>query len=366
MITDSDLRELLNYQAKSPVLSVFLNTEPEQGNAENHRLRLRNMLKEISLPDDIFAVTRYFDHEHPWLGRGVAVFSCVPENFFRAYPLAVGLRSRVRTDFRPYVKPLADLLDSYGGYGVVVVDKQGGRLFYFHLGELVEQEGVVGQDVRHTKRGGASTALGRKGGVAGQTNYTEEITERNIREVVEFATHFFAEKSVRRVLIGGTDENVALFRSLLPKSWQSLIVGTFPISMLSSHSEVLERAMEAGADVERRREISLVNAVVTNAAKGRGGVLRLADTFNAVRDGRVQTLIIRDGYRAPGSSCRGCGYLTVESIENCPFCGGQFDAIPDAIDLAVRQVMQSGGDVEVLHGNQDVAGFEQIGALLRY
>ena len=45
-----------------------------------------------------------------------------------------------------------------------MVDKQGARLFYFHLGELREQEGVLGESVKRTKRGGGSQAAGRRGG----------------------------------------------------------------------------------------------------------------------------------------------------------------------------------------------------------
>lgn len=366
MLTDRELQELLHYQPSHPVLSVYLNTDPASGNADAYKLHLRNMLKEIELPEDIQAVLRYFDHEHDWSGRSVAVFSCASEGFFRAFPLAVAIRSRVRLSDRPYVKPLADLLDSYGGYGVVLVDKQGARLFYFHLGELIEQDGVVGEAVRHTKRGGGSQAAGRRGGVAGQTDYVEEVADRNLKEAVDFASRFFSEKNVRRIVIGGTEENVAQFRSHLPKSWQSLVIGSFPINMNASHTEVLERTLVIGEQAERRREMQLVEAIVTNAAKGRGGVVGLEDTLIAIREGRVQSLVIRDGYRATGYRCKSCGYLTSTPTGNCPFCDGETEQIPDAVEMAVRMVMAAGGDVEVLHDNQKIKGFDQIGALLRY
>jgi peptide chain release factor subunit 1 len=366
MLTDSDLRELLSYQARFPVLSVYLNTDPAEGNADAYKLRLRSMLKEIDLPDDTSAVIRYFDHTHDWSGRSVAVFSCAPEGFLRSYSLGVPLRSRVRVSDRPHVKPLADLLDSFGGYGVVLVDKQGARVFYFHLGELREQEGVMGESIRHTKRGGGSQAAGRRGGMSGQTDYEDELAERNVKDAAGFATRFFSENNVRRVLIGGAEENVALFRKQLPKAWQSLVVGTFPMSMVASQGEVLDKAMEVGQEAERRREIQIVDTVVTNAAKGRGGAVDLGTTLNAVREGRVQTLLIRDGFRAPGWRCKGCGYLSAEFFEACPFCGEQGDQIPDAVELAVRQVMQSGGEVEVLRGDLAQDELSQIGALLRY
>ncbi len=366
MLTDSDLRELLSYQGESPVLSVFLNTDPAEGNADTHKLRLRSLLKEIDLPDDVESVLRYIDHEHDWSGRSLAIFSSQPEGYLRVYSLAVPVRSRVRVGDTPYVKPLANLFDSYGGYGVVLVDKQGARMFYFNLGELREQEGVLGEAIRRTKRGGGSQAPGRKGGVAGQTDYVEEVAERNARDAVEFATRFFSEFNVRRILIGGTEDNIALFRSQLPKSWQSLVVGTFPMSMVASHLEVQEKAMQVAREAETRRKALLVDTVVTNAAKGRGGVMHLQETLDAVREGRVQTLLIRDGFRAPGCRCTGCGHLSSHHMESCQFCGSACEEIQDAVELAVRQVMQAGGEVEFLHGASPVAGFDQIGALLRY
>lgn len=366
MLTDRDLQELVGFQATSPVLSVYLNTDTNEGNAETHKLQLRSLLKQVDLADDVQAVLRYFEREHDWTGRSVAVFSCAPEGFLRAFSLALPVASRVRINNQPHVKPLADLLDSYGGYGVVLVDKQGARLFSFHLGELQEQEGLMGESIRHTKRGGGSQSPGRRGGVAGVTGYVDEVTDRNMKDAVEFATQFFTNNNVRRILIGGTEDNVALFRSQLPKAWQSLVVGTFPMGMSASQSEVLAKATEIGLQAEMRREERLVETVITNAAKKRGGVIDLDDTFTAIREGRVQTLVIREGFRLPGTRCRSCGYVSAVELAYCPFCGGECETIPDAVELAVHQVMSNGGDVEVLHADQAVGAFHNIGALLRY
>jgi len=366
MLSDANLQELLTFRAEQPVLSIYLNTDPSLGSADAYKLELRNMLKNLDLPEDVRAIENYFGRDFNWNGKSVAVFSCAPHGFFRAYTLAIPLRSRIRQGNQPYVKPLADLLDYYGGYGVVLVDKQGARLFSFHLGELREQEGTMGEAVRHTKRGGASTFPGRRGGITGQTNYSEEVTDRNMRDAVIFTTRFFSEFNIRRVLIGGTDENVAMFRGMLPKSWQSLVVGTFPMRMTASAEEVLVRAMKIGKQAEIDQEDDLLQKLVTAAAKERGGVLGLDQTLGALREGRVQMLLIQEGYRAPGYRCQGCGYVTSQALQFCQFCGAGFEQIPDAVEMAVHHVMQAGGDVEVLQNPAKVKGFENIGALLRY
>lgn len=366
MFTEADLQELLRYQSSHPLVSVYLNTDPAMGNADTNKLHLRTMLKEIETHDDVDLILRYFDHTHDWSGRSVAVFSCAPEGFFKSYSIAVPIRSRIRVSDRPFIKPLADLLDSYGGYGVVLVDKQDARLFYFHLGELQEQQDLAGEEVRRTKRGGGSQAPGRRGGSAGQTDYIDEVADRNVKEMVDLTTHFFSEKKVRRVIIGGTDDNVALFRNQLPKAWQSLVVGSFPISKVANQTEVLAKAMQVGKEAERLRELKLAKSVVTSAAKGRGGVINLEDTLYAIHEGRVQTLLIRDGFRAPGYQCLSCNYLSSLPMETCPFCGGKTKEIPDAVESAVRKVMQTGGEVEVMQSDQVIEGFEQIGGLIRY
>jgi peptide chain release factor subunit 1 len=128
----------------------------------------------------------------------------------------------------------------------------------------------------------------------------------------------------------------------------------------------MDRALQVGQEAERQKQSKLIQTIITNEAKGHGGVINLEDTLNAVHDGRIHTLAIRDGYRAPGFRCQGCGYLTSEQLESCPFCEHQFEKITDAVELAVRRVMRDGGEVEVLRNFDPQKDFDSIGALLRY
>jgi len=366
MLAERDLQELLDYRSENLVLSVYLNTDPALGSADVYKLKLRSKLKDVNLAEDTSFIEKFFDHEYDWAGRSVAIFSCVKDKFFRFFPIAVPVRSRVRISNRPHVKPLVDLIDSYGGYGVALVDKQGARLFSFQIGALMEQEGYLGDHIRRTKHGGGSQAAGRRSGEAGQTYHTEGITDRNMKDAAEFASKFFAENNIRRVLIGGSDDNVALFRSQLPKSWQSLIVGTFPMNMSASHGEVMEKAIEIGKIAEQNQEQRMLDSVITGAAKGRGGVTGLDETLGAVHDGRAQTLLISEGFRASGFRCQGCSFMTAQELQQCPFCSSAFEKILDAVELAVRKVLQDGGEVEVLHNNAVLQEHGNIGAQLRY
>jgi len=368
MLSEQILQDLIAFKPGAPVLSVYLNTDPTQRTTEESKLILRQLIKpfEDEAPEDVEAILRFVEHRFDWSGRGLALFSSVPADFFRHIPLGLPVRSRARLLNRPYVKPLAALLENFGHYGMALIDQQNLRLFRFHLGELAEEQKHSGEPVRHMKRGGGSQAAGRRGGVAGLTRSAEETVERNLREAARQASRFFERQAVRRVLIGGTEENTQRFIEELPKRWQSLIVGTFPIEMNAGHAQVLEKALATAQAAERKKESRLVQALITAAAKGQEGVVGLDDTLEAVHAGKVQTLVLSDGYRAPGYRCMHCGFLTAQDLETCPFCGNPIEQIPDAVELAVRRVLSDGGEVEIIPANPQLETAGRIGALLRY
>lgn len=367
MFSQKDLTELLEYHPGQPVLSVYLNTDPTAGAADAYKLRLRQMLKEFEddLPDDTSAVHRYIEHEFDWSGRGLAIFSHAEDGFLRTFTLQVPVRDRARALDRPYVKPLVDVIENFGHYGVALVDQRSARFFHFHMGTLEEGQGFEGEEIRRTKVGGSQIPGGR-GSASPAAYYVSEVADRNLKEAARTAARFFKEKNVRRVLVGGTDETVPQFIDELPKQWRSLIVGTFSIEMNTGATQVQEQAMAVARQAERKKEARLVQQIVTAAAKGGEGVVGLDETLGAVHDGRVQTLAISEGFRAPGYRCRGCLYISGFELEACPFCGGEFETIEDAVELAVYKVIKSGGEVEVMRDNPTLEKAGRIAALLRY
>jgi peptide subunit release factor 1 (eRF1) len=370
VFTEKDLQELVDFHSEeSPVLSLYLDVDPTKHTTDEYKLVLKGLLKEVTgqaRRKDIAAVERYFNHEYDWHGKGVVVFSCLEQGFWRAYPLAVPVENHVYVGERPYIKPLTDILDAYGRYGVVLVDQEGARLFLFHLGGLQETSGTIGEEVKRMKHGRGSAA-GRRGGVGAPTGRKEEETAlRNLREAAELTAKFCQGGRCSRIILGGTEQTVAQFQELLPKELQEQVVGSFPTAMTASEAEILDRSLEIIAEVEREREKELVERAITAAAKGGPGVIGLADSLGAMYEGRVHILLVDEGYRAMAYRCRQCGYIAAQAKEECPFCGGGVEKIDDAVDLIVRQVIDQGGQVEVVRDSPDLRRAGHIAALLRY
>ncbi len=367
MFSTKDLRELAQYRSNSAVLSLYLNTDPTQHTTDEYKLALRQLIKAVeeqAAPADITAIERFVDFEYDWKGRGIVLFSCAAEDYWRQYSLAVPVESRAIVSDKPYITPLAGLWDTYGRFVVAMVDKQGARLLLFQMGELEHEEGMLGEQVRRLKKGRGSAATGRRGGVGGAA-HEDEVASRNLKEAAGLTVAFCETHRPRNLLLAGAEATLAQFKSNLPRVWADRVIGVFSADMNSGHNQVRDRAFAILEQVEAERETALADAVVTAAAKGSNGVVRLGDTLSAVHEGRVQTLVVAHGYRAPGYHCNSCGYITDQKITECPFCGGGVTEIRNAVEAAVAQVLELGAKVEIIDGHKE---FDQvgIGALLRY
>ncbi len=366
MLTESEMRELAKFIVPDPVVSLYISTDPAAATKDAYRLRLRNLLKGVDLPQDVETIENYFQRDYDWTGRGVAVYSCAPQKFFRVYPLALPVPDLIHIGDRPSLGVLTRLLDSYGGYGVILIDKQGARAFSFHLGILQEQEGVLGEVVKQVKHGAATTVVGGRGSGHSVARRIEAVIERNMKESAEFAVKFFEDVRIRRILIGGTDENIAMFRGLLPKAFQSLIVGTFPMNIGANQSEVLVKAMQIGQEADEKRENGMIDKLIAASAKGTDAVIGLDNTLEAANADRITTLVVMQGYQQPAYRCKTCAYLTPKPHRTCTNCGGEMAQIPDVVDVAVSRTLRKGGTVEVIRAHKGLDQAGKLGAFLRY
>lgn len=367
MFTDDNLEELLTFEAENgQVISLYLNADLGENPIETIKLQVRGLLKELpdELSEDREQIEEYFDMVHDWRKAGIALFSCSAHDFFRSYQVAVPFRNRMRMSRKPYVKPLLHLMKYYTHYGVILVDRIGARFFEFHLGELQETRGTMGEDIRKLKHGRGSSATGMRGGVGG-ARQEDEHAQRNMREAAEEAGRFFAKKDIRRLFIGGTAENVAQFRDMLPKRLQSTIAGTFAMDMDAGKQEVREHTLEMLHKLNAEREQLLVDKMLTAAHDSGSAVTGLKHTLKMVSDGRVDTLVVSDGFRAPGFRHPSSGYLSTSDDDDL-FGESTFENVPDVVDEAVKRTMEQGGNVEVISDNPKLENAGRIGALLRY
>jgi peptide chain release factor subunit 1 len=371
MFTEQDLDELVAFRSDgSSVLSLYLNVDPTEQTTEKYKLTLRSLLKQVADEadsEDIEAVERYFDFEYDWQGKGVAVFSCQDADFWRSYSLAVPVHNDIYVSHRPYIKPLTDVLDAYGRYGVILVDREGARMFVFNLGELEDATGLLGEQVRRTKHGGASGVAGMRGGVTARSARREEaVVLRNLKDVAEAAQVFCDDNGFTRLVLGGTEANVSQFRDLLSRPLQDKVIGTFTIDFGAPDAEVQAKSMALIEEVAQEREIELVDDMIAGWKRGSGATAGVADTLAALQEHRVGILLIAAGYGASGYRCQSCRYLMLTEHEECPLCGGEIEVVEDLVETMTHRALEQGVEVEIVRGNEKLEEAGSVGALLRY
>ncbi len=190
MLQAHDLQELAELVSKeAPILSLYLNVDPHRRSGEEHKLMLRRLIEQATAqgaaPADLSRIERFFDHEYTRQGRGVACFSSQAGDFWRSYTLLAPVDDFVFVGSRPYVKPLSDLWDNYGRFGVITVDREGARVFIYHLGALEDSAGTLGTEVKRHKQGGwAAQKLQR---------YEDQAATHNLKEAAAWADEYLRQ-----------------------------------------------------------------------------------------------------------------------------------------------------------------------------
>jgi peptide subunit release factor 1 (eRF1) len=356
-----DVQSLVEFESPdSPVLSLYLNVDPQQRSVEQYKLALRNLLNGASAAaaDDIKRVQNYVEMGYNRQGRGLVMFSCAAADFWWAQSFQAPVTDSVFVSFRAYVRQLARLMDTYESYGVVHVEQEGARLYLFHMGHLQAVDGYVGEEIKQHRGGGwaAQRYQRRESGHARQ----------NLQDAAELAEDFYRQAQTRRLILAGTEKNVATFKALLSNRLRSMILGQFGAKTNATPGQIRERALEIAQKAGETEKMALVDNILTQAQTGGHAILGLAETLTAVQSGRAQHVVALADYTQPAYRFVDSGYILLELNEQSELQSGRVQPLPDAVDSVIRRAMVQGVGVSLLDKHDRLAAAGKIGALTRY
>lgn len=338
MLTRDDLKTLAAHQGEHPVVSVFLDLDPRKRVSQDaYRARLKGLLKSIEAQaalEDIEAVDNFFSNEFDWTGRSVAAFSSQAAGLWQVYQFAVPLRGAAYVGPKPFIMPLANLIDSYGSFSVAYIDQQAIRMHHFHLGKSVDTEQMTGDEVKRIKDGGGGTTAGARGGVASRER---ESVRSNLRDFGTALEQFCKRHKTEHIVLCGAETTIAGFRDMLGSPFRDRVEGTFNAPSKAAEHKLLEQALDIMDSRNKERDLALLETIQTQAAKGANGIVGLEATLEAVQSGRVQTLALNEGILAPEDAQK-----------------------------AIWQTIDNGGTIVFIEQDVPVVLIDGIGALLRY
>jgi peptide chain release factor subunit 1 len=361
MLTEYDVRQAVEFESHdAPVLSVYLNVDPHRRTVEKYKLALRNLLDKAqdADPEDLKRVQNYIEMGYNRQGRGVILFSCAKKDFWWAQNFAVPVEDTVFVSFRPYVRQLARLLDVYERCGVIHVDQEGARLYTFNLGVLEGADGYIGEEVK----------LHRSGGWANPRIQRHELEQarKNLQDAAEVAEEFYRNIATRRLILAGTDKNVARFRDLLSNRLRAMVIGQISADANASPNDLRDKALELADKVEKRESAAIADRVVAGAQAGGNAVLGLADTLTAVQYGRASHVVALAAYAQPAYRFVDSGHIVLDLTEDADLQSGRVQNLPDAVESCLRRALAQNIGVTVLDEHAGLERVGKIGALTRY
>lgn len=361
MLTDYDVRQAVEFESHdAPVLSVYLNVDPHRRTVEKYKLALRNLLDkaENADPEDVRRMHNYIEMGYNRTGRGVVLFSCAAKDFWWAQSFAVPVEDFVFVSFRPYVRQLARLLDTYERCGVVHVDSEGARLFLFNMGVLESVDGYLGEEVKQHRSGGWANPRYQR--------HEAKQARENLQEAAEMAEEFYRQTDTRRLILAGTEKNVARFRELLSNRLRTMVIGQFSADANAREADIRDKALELAAKAEANEAQSMADLVVSTARQGGNAVLGLVDTLTAVQHGRAQHVVVLSDYAQHAYRFVDSGVVVTELSEEGDLASGRIQDLPDAVESTLRRALAQNIGVTLVDQHKEMGQFGKIGALTRW
>ncbi|HXK61688.1 MAG TPA: host attachment protein [Acidobacteriota bacterium] len=378
MISTEDVRDLIEHKAQegNGVLSVYLNVDQSQAVNLNRGFEtsLKHMLRRLedSLADHdqkksfsqacdqvLRAVSDYTPR-----GKTLVLF-CEPKGVFRQQELKIELENSVRWSAKPYVRPLLEAFDEFGRYGLVLTDKAHSRLFTVFLDEVQEHvDALATQDVKRIKGPGSDHMRSQMQ----VQRKADGHARHHLKNVADLLNRVAEEHQFNRLILAGPVAATNELQGLLPANLRKLVIGTIPLALEATPSQILEATRRMLSGAERAEEDQLVQRLITAAAKNNQAVTGLDSTLRAIQEGRVWHIVYADGFTPPGGECANCGSLLAETGSACPYCEGEVTPVKDVVARAVSRVVNSGGKAEQVRAKaaEHLQGAGGVGAFLRF
>jgi peptide chain release factor subunit 1 len=284
--------------------------------------------------------------------RGRIIFASEPRAILQVYRLGVELDPLVVWDRSPFLLPLARLRDDYQDYGLLLLDSQEARLFLIRSDFLQEKKKISIDLMNKHKKGGWSQMRFnrlRQGAIkAFLAQVVEDLESLDLHEI-------------KGLVVAGPGEAKGQFVEMLPPDLKKMVLDVVSISMETSAGDLVKLGDEI-ARGDRAMEKAMAEKLRESVLKGQLAAYGLDEVGEALKQGRVNYLLISKGFALPGMICKSCHHIHAQG-ERCPTCGGEMAAL--RLESLFEMAERSGAKL-VLAEDEFLESIGHVGALLRY
>jgi len=374
-----EARRLVAYRGKAPVISLYLDLDPEQfATAPARASQIHSLLdaaakeiesekqdrsheERVGLRTDVERIGSFLSSpEPPFKGaRGLAVFSSAGGALFETIKLSRPVPAQVVIGATPYVAPMLEAVQTVR-WLVALVNRRSARVLAGAPDRLSERarldDGVRG---RH-EQGGWS-----------QANYERSIendVEQHLKRIAAIVNRRWRQERFDRVAIGGPQETVPRFEELLADEVRrQLAPGRVDVDISSvSEAQLREAVEKLVAEDQKRAERELLDRLENGIGAGGRATGGPEATLEALNERRVETLLLEPGFDLRGKRCPPCGLLFLDADDACPADGSPLEEVDHLREAVVEAALTQDAGVVVVRSYPDLGPHRGIAALLRF
>lgn len=350
-----------------PFISLYLNTQPNQHGRDNFEPFVR---KELAARARTFAdgsrereyferdagrIVRYLTDNLEPSANGAAIFACTgQEDFFKAMQLDAPIQKHsLHVSERPFIYPLARLIEQNPVYVVLLADTQSARIFVFDLGRVRRLEEFTSADNSFAAVGEHSHMRYRR--------RVENSQGLHAKEIIEILERVVIEENAERVILAGDEIIITLLRQRMPAQIADKIIDILRLDIRSPEREILRATIESLREDNIQADAEKVRELFDQYRAGGLGVVGLDKTMYALVHGQADELVISaspDALDPLPAEVAAAGTAAVQPAK---------ELSPKTIaDALVSLAGKSGARVTFIEDEELLADVGGVGAFLRY
>jgi peptide subunit release factor 1 (eRF1) len=353
-----------------PVLSLYLNAEPDQHGKDDVERFLRRELAargrtfephsadRESYDKDVDKIQAWVQENLRPSANGVAIFACAgADDFFEAVQLEAPVKEhRLYVYNQPQLYELARLTDAYPRYAAVVLDSQQARIFVFALGGTEGVAQIEGAPTKRVQAGGWSQARYQR--------RNDNERQQHAKETAAALDKIVTQEEIGHVVLAGDEVAIPALRAELPQHLEEKVVDVLRLDITAPEHQVLQATLGAMAQVDALEDADKARRAIEGYRANGLGVAGLEATFSALIRGQVADLLISEEFET----------RYAEPVpRNSPLIPAELAAeLPDeqeTVDLAdelVTRAKATAATVSFIENPTYLAEVDGVAALLRF
>ncbi|MDE2512376.1 MAG: hypothetical protein KGL74_14720 [Elusimicrobia bacterium] len=250
----------------------------------------------------------------PGSRRGLCVYSCVKYGIFETFAVPETLTPSLTVSHRPYLRPLNDLRGRSYRFLSVQGDAASARFTEIHLGEHLPLESVSG-----------------------------DFNGPDLTRLAARVNGLYRDRRADRLVLGAEPALLAALEPLLDAEPLNRLIHESLLGPERPVETVVERVRHNELEALKLREDVLLSHYLRELAAG-GAVSGLERVAEALQQGCVRRLLVREGWAKMGRCCPACGRLSVNH-RSCPWCFRATEAILNLVEELSDRAAAAGVEV---------------------